>query len=62
MTRKMATEFLQKGRIHGKSLYSVRTGKTFDADIILTEATDKGGKVIASFALEFPKSSKRSKS
>lgn len=62
MTRKMATEFLQKGRIHGKGLYSVRTGKTFDADIILTETTDKGGKVIASFALEFPKSSKRSKS
>ena len=60
MTRKMAAEFLQKGRVHGKGLYSVRTGKTFDADIVLTETTDKNGKAIASFALEFPESGKRS--
>ena len=62
MTRKMAADFLQKGRVHGKGLYSARTGKTFDADIVLTETTDKGGKAIASFALEFPKSSKHSNS
>lgn len=62
MTRKMATEFLQKGRVHGKGLYSVRTGKTFDADIVLTETTDKDGKIIASFALEFPKSSQKATS
>ena len=61
MTRKMAADFLQKGRVHGKGLYSVRTGKTFDADIVLTETTDKTGKAIASFVLEFPKSGKPSK-
>ena len=62
MTRKMATEFLQKGRVHGKRLYSARTGKTFDADIVLTETTDKDGKIIASFALEFPKSNQKATS
>ena len=53
MTKKIATEFLQKGRVHGKGLYSSRTGKTFDADIVLTETTDKDGKPVASFKLEF---------
>lgn len=61
MTRKMATEFLQKGRVHGNNLYSARTGKTFDADIVLTETTDKDGKIIASFALEFPGLGKKAK-
>ena len=55
MTRKMAAEFLQKGRVHGKGLYSSKTGKTFDADIVLTETTDKDGNPIASFKLEFNK-------
>ena len=58
MTRKMAADFLQKGRVHGKGLYSARTGKTFDADIVLTETMGKNGKTVASFALEFPKSGK----
>ena len=57
MTRKMAAEFLQKGRVHGKGLYSSKTGKTFDADIVLTEITDKDGNPIASFKLEFNKQS-----
>ena len=55
MTKKMAAEFLQKGRVHGKGLYSSRTGKTFNADIVLTETTDKDGKPVASFKLEFTK-------
>lgn len=55
MTKKMATEFLHKGRVHGKGLYSSRTGKTFDADIVLTETTDKDGNPVASFKLEFTK-------
>ncbi len=55
MTKKMAAEFLLKGRVHGKGLYSSRTGKTFDADIVLTETTDKDGKPVASFKLEFNK-------
>lgn len=61
MTKKMAAEFLEKGRIHGKGLYSMRTGKTFDADIVLTETTDKDGNIISSFGLEFPKSGKQNK-
>ena len=37
-------------------LYSARTGKTFDADLVLTETVDKNGARIASFQLEFPNS------
>jgi len=55
MTRKMAIEFLKNGRVHGKGLYSSRTGKTFDADIVLAETTDKEGNPVASFKLEFNK-------
>ena len=54
MTRKMATELLKNGRSHMKKLYSARTGKTFDADLVLTETVDKNGSRIASFQLEFP--------
>ena len=57
MTRKMAVDFLQVGRVHGKGLHSAKTGKTFDADIVLTESTDKIGKRIPSFKLEFPNAS-----
>ncbi len=55
MTRKMASEFLKNGRVHGKGLYSAKNGKTFDADIILTETNDRNGNPIASFKLEFNK-------
>lgn len=54
MTRKLATELLKNGRSHMKKLYSARTGKTFDADLVLTETVDKNGSRIASFQLEFP--------
>ena len=53
ITKKMAIDFLQSGRVHAKGLYSTRTGKTFDADILLTETTDKSGKRIPSYKLEF---------
>ena len=56
MTRKLATALLKNGRSHMKSLYSARTGKTFDADLVLTETVDKNGARIASFQLEFPNS------
>ena len=59
MTRKMAMDFLKAGRVHGKGLYSVKTGKTFDADIILTDSTDKNGKRIPSFQLEFQNTKKK---
>ncbi|MDO5392139.1 MAG: DNA topoisomerase 3 [Eubacteriales bacterium] len=54
MTKKMAVSLLHEGRIHARGLYSTRTGKNFDADILLTETTDKEGKRISSFKLEFP--------
>ena len=54
MTKKMAIDFLRSGRVHAKGLYSTRTGKSFDADILLTETTDKRGKRISSYKLEFP--------
>ena len=54
ITKKMAIDFLQSGRVHAKGLYSTRTGKSFDADILLTETTDKRGKRISSYKLEFP--------
>lgn len=54
ITKKMAIDFLQSGRVHAKGLYSTRTGKNFDADILLTETTDKRGKRISSYKLEFP--------
>ena len=39
-----------------KNLYSARTVKMFDADLVLTETVDKNGSRIASFQLEFPNS------
>lgn len=59
MTQKMAMDFLKARRIHGKGLYSVKTGKTFDADIVLTDSTDKNGKRIPSFQLEFQNTKKK---
>lgn len=56
MTKKLATELLKNGRSHMKNLYSARTGKMFDADLVLTETVDKNGSRIASFQLEFPNS------
>lgn len=56
LTQKMAIALLQDGRIHAKGLHSSRTGKNFDADIVLTETIDKNGILISSFKLEFPKS------
>ncbi|MDD6617992.1 MAG: DNA topoisomerase 3 [Clostridiales bacterium] len=60
MTRKLATELLKNGRSHMKNLFSSRTGKTFDADLLLTETVDKNGSRIASFQLDFPNSKNKS--
>ena len=45
----MATELLKSGRVKAKNLYSPKTGKTYDAQIILA---DTGGKYV-NFRLEF---------
>lgn len=60
MTKKMAIDLLRNGRVHAKGLYSKRTGKTFDADILLTESTDKKGQRIPSFKLEFTSNRRKS--
>lgn len=57
VSRKMAEELLSKGRCHEKNFYSARTGKTFEADLILDVFPD--GK--ASFRMEFPGQKSRKK-
>ena len=54
MTKAMAAEFLKSGRVHAKGLYSSRTGKTFDADIVLDTKTDPNRGQMISYRLEFP--------
>ena len=49
--KKMAIDLLHKGRTHTKDFYSPKTGKTFEADLILEVSED--GK--ASFKMDFPK-------
>lgn len=55
MTKKLAQGLIKNGRIHCKKLYSKRTGKIFEADLVLTKATDKDGKTFTRFQLEFMK-------
>ena len=56
MTKKLAQELLKKGRIHSKKLYSQRTGKMFEADLILTKTVDREGNPASSIQLDFGKS------
>ena len=49
--KKMAADLLSKGRTHCKDFYSARTGKEFEADLLMEVSPD--GKT--SFKLEFPK-------
>ena len=49
VSKKMAAELLAKGKTHVKDLFSAKTGKTFEADLLMTV---NDGKV--SFSLEFP--------
>lgn len=61
MTKAMAAEFLKNGRVHAKGLYSSRTGKTFDADIVLDIKADPNQGQIASYRLEFPDTGRKKK-
>lgn len=53
MTKKLAQGLIKNGRIHCKKLYSARTGKAFEADLVLTRSTDKKGRLTVSIHLEF---------
>ena len=53
----MAADFLAKGKTHAKDFYSARTGKNFEADLLMDVSED--GK--ASFRMEFPKQPDRKK-
>ena len=49
--KKMAADLLSKGKTHCSDLYSAKTGKEFEADLLM-EVSDDGK---TSFKLEFPK-------
>lgn len=49
ISKKMAAELLSKGKTHVKDLFSAKTGKTFEANLLMTV---NDGKVM--FSLEFP--------
>lgn len=51
LTKKMAADLLKKGRTQVKGMWSEKTGKTYDAAVLLD---DTGGKYI-NFKLEFSK-------
>lgn len=57
LTPRMATELLKSGRVKAKGLYSVKTGKKYDAQIVLA---DTGGKYV-NFKLEFEQKGKATK-
>ena len=59
MTKKLAQELLKKGRIHSKKLYSQRTGKMFEADLVLTRTVDREGHPTSSIQLDFVSSSRK---
>lgn len=41
LTAKAATSLLSKGRVSMKGLYSEKTGKTYDADVLLADTGEK---------------------
>lgn len=55
ITKPVAAALLEKGRVHFKDLYSEKTGKTYEADIIL----DDTGEKYVNFKMEFPQKSRR---
>ena len=53
---KMAAELLKNGSTHIKDLYSSKTGRYFEADLLMK---GEDGKLV--FSLSFPKNNKKSK-
>ena len=50
VTKKMAASLLKDGRVFVKGLYSQKTGKTFDADLLLEDTGE-----YVNFKLDFGK-------
>ena len=55
LDRRVATALLKDGRIHMRGLRSQKTGKLYDADVLLDEGTTKSGLRCTRFKLDFPK-------
>ena len=55
LTRNMASALLKDGRVHMRSFRSQKTGKRYDADVLLSEGTTKNGLRCARFKMDFPK-------
>lgn len=55
LTRNVATALLKDGRMRMRGLRSQKTGKLYDADVLLGEGMTKSGLRSARFSLEFPK-------
>lgn len=55
LTRNVATALLKDGRVRMRGLRSQKTGKLYDADVLLGEGTTKSGLRSVRFSLEFPK-------
>jgi DNA topoisomerase-3 len=49
LTADIAAVLLKEGRVHVKGLYSEKTGKTYDATVVLDDTGDQYG----NFKLEF---------
>ena len=50
INKRMAAELLAKGKTHAKDFYSAKSGKTFEADLLM-EITPEGK---TTFRMEFP--------
>ncbi|MCD7777960.1 MAG: hypothetical protein LUH47_05600 [Clostridiales bacterium] len=55
ITKPVAAALLKNGKVRFKDLYSEKTGKTYETDIILD---DSGGKYV-NFKIEFPQKSQK---
>ena len=55
LDKRLAQALLKDGRVHMKGLYSQRTGKSFDADLVLSAEEDG----CAKFSMEFSKRKKQ---
>lgn len=54
LTATVAAALLSKGKVNMKGLYSEKTGKTYDADVLLA---DTGGKYV-NYKIELKKTTK----
>ena len=55
LTRNVASALLKDGRVHMRGFRSQKTGRLYDADVLLGEGTTKNGLRCARFKMDFPK-------